>query len=359
MTARLARRIDRQSWMSFFTHLTVILLIFVLPELMFRYSKPHTASSPWTLYVGFKTMVYLAIFYLNYFVIIDKTLLSGRYKVVRFVGMSLLVVIVAEVILCFAQNYVLVSQGWERHHSGDRMLIRNASFMLRDAAMMVLTIGLSSALKFGDRWSSIQNHHEKLLASQREAELQNLKNQLNPHFLFNTLNTIYALVDISPSEAQTAIKKLSSLLRYALYENPGKVKLSREADFVKNYISLMEIRLGSDKIDAHFSIDPEGEPEVPPLLFVTLIENAFKHGNTGNDGEKIMVSIESDADGDVVCRTVNNFIPSAEKNPSEGGIGIANLRRRLQLLYPDCSSLDIEIDGNKYKSTLTIRNAHD
>lgn len=359
MTARLARRIDRQSWMSFFTHLTVILLIFVLPELMFRYSRPERASSPWSLYVGFKTIIYLAIFYLNYFVIIDRTLLSGKHKVVRFLAMSLVVVIAAEVILILAQNYVITTQGWEHHHSGIRGLMRNASFMLRDAGMMVLTIGLSSALKLGDRWSSIQSNHEKLLASQREAELQNLKNQLNPHFLFNTLNTIYALVDISPAEAQTAIKKLSSLLRYALYENPAKVKLSREVDFVKDYISLMEVRLGVDKVDARFNITPESEPEVPPLLFVTLIENAFKHGNTGNDGEKILVAIESDAAGDVICRTENNFIPSAQKDPTAGGIGIANLRRRLQLLYPDRASLDIVVDGNKYISTLIIRNAHD
>lgn len=340
--------------MKFFTHLTVILLIFILPELMFRYSK-QSVGGPWSMYVYFKTAVYLLIFYVNYFVIIGRTLFYGRHKLVRFLGTNLLLMVIAMAVI-IGVHYLLFGHGWGSHHS-DRMVIRNVSFMIRDVGMMMLTIGLSSALKFGDRWLAIEQHHEKMLASQRHAELQNLKNQLNPHFLFNTLNTIYALVDVSPSEAQAAIKKLSSLLRYALYENPSKVKLSREVDFVKDYISLMEIRLGSGKVDARFSIDPEGEPEVAPLLFVTLIENAFKHGNTGNDGEKIEISIESNSHGDIVCRTANNFIPSASRSQSEGGIGIANLRRRLQLLYPEQSDLEIVVDGNKYISTLTIKNA--
>lgn len=335
--------------MQLFTHLTVILLIFVLPELLFRASRPHGRSSGmWTFFLYLKTALFIGVFYLNYFILTERYLMGGKRSVWKYIGINLLIALGLTALVYVLQYWLL----WDHPHkkmNGTAEMLRTSSFFIRDLGMMLLTIGLSAALKFGERWTSIEERHERLMAIQRAEELKSLKSQLNPHFLFNTLNTIYALIAVSPDTAQKAVHQLSTLLRHVLYENPATVRLSREADFVRSYISLMEMRLGPGAVSADFAL--ASDPEVAPLLFITLIENAFKHGNTGCKNHKIEISITSDADGMVECRTVNHFLP---KDGEHGGIGIVNLRRRLQLLYPGNAELTTSASGDIYTATLRI-----
>jgi sensor histidine kinase YesM len=166
-----------------------------------------------------------------------------------------------------------------------------------------------------------------------EAELAWLKNQINPHFLFNTLNNISSLTHIDADEAQDAVMQLSDLLRYAMYEtNKPKVPLEGEVEFMRNYIDLMKLRTNEMTTVGEEIEMEDGSLEVAPLLFISLIENAFKHGLNSNAPAVIKISLVQKGDTLVFsCDNTNN--PKPTKDRSGSGIGLENTRRRLDLQY--------------------------
>ena len=189
-----------------------------------------------------------------------------------------------------------------------------------------------------------------------EAELAWLKNQINPHFLFNTLNNISSLAQIDGDETQEAIMQLSDLLRYAMYEtNKPKVALDGEVEFMQNYIELMKLRCNemttvSDVIDVE-----DGKTAVPPLLFISLIENAFKHGMDSNAPATIDISLKQTA-GTLVFTCDNTNNPKPTKDRSGSGIGLENTRRRMELLYPSRYQWEQTITPNNiYHVKITIQ----
>ena len=189
-----------------------------------------------------------------------------------------------------------------------------------------------------------------------EAELAWLKNQINPHFLFNTLNNISSLAQIDGDGTQEAIMQLSDLLRYAMYEtNKPKVPISGEVEFMKNYIELMKLRCNEmTTVTSQFSVF-SSQLEVAPLLFISLIENAFKHGMNSNAPATIDISLTQEDDHLVFnCDNTNN--PKSTKDRSGSGIGLDNTRRRLDLLYPGCYTWEQAITPeNIYHVKITIR----
>ena len=189
-----------------------------------------------------------------------------------------------------------------------------------------------------------------------EAELAWLKNQINPHFLFNTLNNISSLAQIDGDETQEAIMQLSDLLRYALYEsNKPKVPVSGEVEFMQNYIDLMKLRCNEmTQVNAQFTIH-DSQVEVAPLLFISLVENAFKHGMDSNAPATIDISLcEEDGTLVFVCDNTNN--PKPTKDRSGSGIGLENTRRRLNLLYGGRYEWEQTVTpDNIYHVKITIR----
>lgn len=352
---------DRQKWVKFFTHLIVISMLFFLPEFLLNYASAHRHRSMEILMYE-KSAVFVLVFYLNYYLIINKTLFGKRQNYFMFVLWNLLI------ILTFILGFYFIRPiFWDTppppkpHHAElPRMvqIIHGWSYILRDVVMLILTIALSAALRFAEKWSTLEKRHEQLLAIQRADELQNLKSQLNPHFFFNTLNTIYSLIDIDPKEAQNAIHMLSKLMRYVLYENEGLEPLSKEIDFIKTYISLMEMRLGPGSVIADFSGVEDDTIEIPSMIFLTLIENAFKHGNTGRKDEPIEITMSSDSSGHVSCSTFNHFDEARQADDRrKGGIGLTNLRRRLVLLYGNRAHLSTSVKHDTYTALLTIQTA--
>lgn len=339
---------------KFISHLIVISMLFILPEFIMSYTVPHRSGGvPWFFYL--KSAVFIFVFYINYYFIIGHTL-GRRSGLWRFIAYNLLVLVAAIVISqfiwdCFA-HAPSPEQLAKRAANPSKYRLRMLTYILRDAVMIVLTVALAVALWFTDRWLALERRRKDLVAERRESELKNLKSQLNPHFLFNTLNSIYALIEVSPDEARDAVHRLSQLLRYVLYEDRDKVALSREVDFVRNYISLMELRLGSDRVETHIDIAGHEDIMIAPLLFIVPVENAFKHGNTADRNDRICISVKAD-DNKVECRTVNRFRADTVVDKG-GGIGIANLRRRLHLIYGDRASLSTVIGGDTYAATLTI-----
>ena len=190
---------------------------------------------------------------------------------------------------------------------------------------MIFTVGLSVAIRMSLRWSATELERREAVKSRTEAELKNLRNQLNPHFLLNTLNNIYALTAFNTEKAQQAIQELSKLLRYVLYDNQETfVPLTKEVEFIQNYIELMRIRVSSAvKINTNSFID------------ITLTEK----------------------DDEIHCVIRNSNYPKNAMDKSGSGIGLEQVRKRLELLYAGRYEWHQQISSNQkeYSSILTIK----
>lgn len=187
-----------------------------------------------------------------------------------------------------------------------------------------------------------------------ERQLQYLKYQVNPHFFMNTLNNIHALVDIDPERAKTSIVELSKLMRYVLYEGNNKLtSLSREVQFLRNYVQLMSMRYTGN---VSICLDvPEVLPDsmLPPLLLVIFVENAFKHGISYRT--KSFVEINLQPHGDRLLFSCRNSRPEIKHDENmKGGVGLSNVRRRLDLLFPGNYTLDIKEQEDTYTVYLDI-----
>ncbi len=188
-----------------------------------------------------------------------------------------------------------------------------------------------------------------------ERQLQYLKYQVNPHFFMNTLNNIHALVDIDPERAKASIVELSKLMRYVLYEGNNKLTpLSREVQFLRNYVQLMSMRYNTGNVS--ISLDaPDVLPDsmLPPLLLVIFVENAFKHGISYRT--KSFVEISLQPHGDRLLFSCRNSRPEIKHDENmKGGVGLSNVRRRLDLLFPDDYTLDIKETDDTYTVKLEI-----
>ena len=187
-----------------------------------------------------------------------------------------------------------------------------------------------------------------------ERQLQYLKYQVNPHFFMNTLNNIHALVDIDPERAKASIVELSKLMRYVLYEGNNRLTpLSREVQFLRNYVQLMSMRYTGN---VSISLDvPEVLPDsmLPPLLLVIFVENAFKHGISYRTKSFVEISLKPQADRLLFkCRNSRQQKPQDEN--MKGGVGLSNVRRRLDLLFPGNYTLDIKEQEDTYTVYLDI-----
>ena len=188
-----------------------------------------------------------------------------------------------------------------------------------------------------------------------ERQLQYLKYQVNPHFFMNTLNNIHALVDIDPERAKASIVELSKLMRYVLYEGNNKLTpLSREVQFLRNYVQLMSMRYNMGNVS--ISLDaPDVLPDsmLPPLLLVIFVENAFKHGISYRTKSFVEISLQPHADRLLFsCRNSRPEIKHDEN--MKGGVGLSNVRRRLDLLFPNDYTLDIKEEEDTYTVKLEI-----
>ncbi len=203
-----------------------------------------------------------------------------------------------------------------------------SSLLIISLLVNLMAIGIALSIRYVMRQS--EKKQKKV-----EAELAWLKNQINPHFLFNTLNNISSLAQIDGDETQEAIMQLSDLLRYAMYEtNKPKVPLEGEVEFMRNYIELMKLRCNEmTEIRSEFIVH-NSKIEIAPLLFISLIENAFKHGMNSNAPATIDINmVQTDSTLVFTCDNTNN--PKPSKDRSGSGIGLENTRRRLNLIYPN------------------------
>jgi len=223
-------------------------------------------------------------------------------------------------------------------------------FLVLNCMVAAIAIGIRHYI----RTREIKQQLKDEKAKNTEAELAWLKNQINPHFLFNTLNNISSLTQIDPDAAQDAIAQLSDLLRYAMYEtNKKTVPIQGEVEFMRNYISLMELRC-NDKTEVTTTFDVQQNIEIAPLLFISLIENAFKHGVSSSRPSKIDIRLLQNED-EIVFNCDNTNYPKDDADRSGSGIGLENTRRRLDLMYAGRYTWEQKLEDNIYHVRIDLK----
>lgn len=217
----------------------------------------------------------------------------------------------------------------------------------------LLISGAALSIRATQKWMQEESDRKSLEVDKANIELAWLKNQVSPHFFFNTLNNIHSLIESNPEYAQNSVHMLSKLMRYLLYEsNASIITLKREVGFINSYMGLMKQKL-TDKVKVIFDY-PEIPDNIllPPLLFNPLIENAFKFGVSYQ--EESFITITLLVENSKIILTVENSVNKSEAQQEHSGIGLANLKKRLDLLYKTSYSLGIEETLTTYKVELKI-----
>jgi len=218
---------------------------------------------------------------------------------------------------------------------------------------IVIFVGM---LKFAEGWFELEAKKKEIENERLTSELRFLKAQINPHFLFNTLNNLYYLAFTNSPNTTEVIAKLSQMMRYMIYDsNHAKVPLIKEIEYMKNYISLEKLRL-NEPIPINFEVN--GNPNgvlIVPLIFISFLENAFKHG-VSNNFSGAWITADIVLEGTACIYTVaNSKLPqNLISQEEQSGIGLKNVKRRLELSYPDNFELEIEDKANEYRVRLKL-----
>jgi two-component sensor histidine kinase len=288
----------------------------------------------------------LLFFYLSYFYLVPKFYLQKKYLIFLLISAA-----------CFAFIFVLPALFLPRDHVGPSQLMHTlgplpGNFVIRDLRsrlfQFLIVLFFSLVIRINNQWKKVEK--EKI-----DAELAYLKAQINPHFLFNTLNSIYSLAIVQSDNVASSIVKLSNMMRYILSESSSDaVNLEKEIDYIRSYIELQQIRFGSF-ID--FSCNITGDPKnkmIAPLVLIPFIENAYKHGVNAEENSIIRITI-SITDTEVSLYVMNNIVHIHRSEELKSGLGVDNTRNRLQMLYPGKHQLMIRNDRKEYTVTLSIQ----
>lgn len=229
--------------------------------------------------------------------------------------------------------------------------------IVRGAVNLGAVLALPMTVKLMEYLAKVQQNEQILAKEKLEAELIFLKNQVQPHFLFNTLNSLYSLILKKSDQSLDVILKLSDLLRYMLYEtNTTQVDLRKEVDSIKSYMELEKIRYG-DRIDVSLNIWGDVNCNyIAPMIILPFIENSFKHSAKGLD-ENAWITIELGIKANKLVLKIENSIPKISSNQDSvaGGIGLQNVKRRLSLLYPEKHELKIDSTEESYNVHLNLQ----
>jgi sensor histidine kinase YesM len=294
----------------------------------------------------------MIVFYLNYLYLAPKFFVSGKHRYDLLI--NLVLVTTLGIILHYWMDYTNTVYPVPGRHLD---AIDDFTRMLRNSLNLAIFAAGSTALALARRYVTAAQKLQESEAARAQSEYLNLRSQINPHFLLNTLNNIYALTAIDQERAQDAIQQLSKMLRHMLYDNQeNEVLLCDEVQFIENYINLMKIRL-SGNVDVTF-VPQIGNPsiKIAPLIFISLVENAFKHGISPTKHSFVHINIVAILN-EVTFSIENSNHPKTNQDRSDHGIGLSQVQRRLDLAYPGRYTWNkgVSDDGSIYTSTIHIQ----
>lgn len=337
------------------------LLLFFLPSMLALFgSGDHPPGHRVVIIV--MASLYAAIFCLNYFWIVPATMIRENNKPLFF-----LYNFIAIMLACMFVPIWFEATGDSPHPHGPepphasvgQHIVMYLRFVLRDVITMIFAAALGCALRLAHHQEKLRRRELQLDSERHNIELQSLKAQLNPHFLFNAINNIYSLIAVSSDRAQKALHEFSGLLRFLIYDASNLyVPMAKEMEFIRDYVELMRLRLSpSMRLDCEITDCEEMlNMKIAPLLLLTIIENAFKHAGRNSDGYFISISISMD-DKWLVCRvsnSCNDDDTSHDYSSAGSGVGLVNVESQLRLLYPSAFSFDYGRIKDTYISEIRI-----
>ncbi len=329
-----------KKWIEILVHVIAWVIFLSLPTF---FKQPHPGDSHTDILGDLlftprlpNSILLILVFYFNYYVAIPRFYFKKKYG-------ALLI----SFFVCFGLLLLLgeVLRPPEMTAGG-----RNMSNLLgpsHNLFMFINVYAFSFAFRLYVQWRRVREE-------QLKTEVSFLKAQINPHFLFNTLNSIYSLTLTKSDKAPDAVVQLSSLMRYSVTDaEKAMVPLSKELDYIRDYIALQELRL-TDKVDVKFTISGIADgKEIAPFILTPFIENAFKYGVNPEENSVINISVDISTDN-LVLEVVNNKVYVQKDEYSVSGLGIANTRKRLQYLYAKRHELVIEDSDDTFKIHLVV-----
>jgi len=350
---------------KFFTiliHLLVWTGFIFLPFLLF--DMPENSVFPQ--YKIFTLVLVISFFYLNYFVFIPK-LLAGKKFLIYFM------IIIASLLFTFFISHTyfhnirgnrigyekMMKMHGKRQGQGNRKAFQMARMMREQrnkestTSAVFIALLLSATIKIAQEWYKNEKQKQEMEKEKLASELSFLKSQVNPHFLFNTLNGIYSLANRKSDKTPGAIVMLSDLMRHMLYES-GKevVSLDKEIDYINNYIELQKLRLQADA-NVMFKVSGETAGKtIRPMLLIPFFENAFKHGV---DSEGVDINAELVITYKELKLKVVNRISKSQRKDKSSGIGLANIKKQLEYQYPHAHRLIMEKKDGYFYIDLVLK----
>jgi sensor histidine kinase YesM len=304
--------------------------------------------------------LFFILFLINLYFLVPKLLFNNKksqYTII--VIITVLLVIAIDILL---HNVLLspkpdIGMHLTYHRLNDLPLAQGSVIgnIFNNLITAVLIIGTSTAIELMFKWTDEEKRRKDIEKEQLKTNLALLRHQVSPHFFMNTLNNIHSLIEINSEKAQDAVVRLSTLMRYLLYDSAqNKIELKKEIEFISSFISLMQLR-HSDEVEVKIMI-PEQIPNVkiPPMLFISLLENAFKHGVCYPLKSYIYFELQVD-ENSLKCNIKNSKHKAANKYEGEySGMGIDNIKESLKLLYGDSFLLNIFDKESEFEVNLKI-----
>lgn len=347
--------ISRNRVEKWLPHIVGLLLFLILP--LFVFDRNNDRAIYWMYSYYYQLLFMIAAFYVNYLIIVPRLFFSKKrlyfFVVIFLFAIALLILWqVFYDIFQFDQlrpeNISQTKDMRQKHNLGIHPKLVENFFLL------LIVLGFSSGMAVIQYLRKNESKQKEIEKARVDSELAFLKNQISPHFFFNSLNNIYALIAINGDKAQKAVEKLSVLMRYLIYDsNIETVEIKQEFAFMQNYIDLMKQRLTS-KVKLYVNIDKDlPEIKIPPLLFIPFVENAFKHGISYRGNSFISIDLKTEPDKIIfVCK--NSIPPKPEQDGNKGGLGIDNIKKRLDLIYGNSFQLDINNNNQEYYVSLSL-----
>lgn len=342
-----------------FMHVAFWAYMFLSP-MQFMRGTGMPMSQYWMNCMG--QLLMMVMFYANYLWLTPRYFVSGKHR--YFLIINTLFIVGFVVFLHYWGEYTRLAFQPNAIMPRWPDALDEFFFYVRDFVNLSVFATAGTCIALASRWfwaddarKLAETARVKAETAQVTAELSNLRSQINPHFLLNTLNNIYALTAFDQQRAQDAIMQLSKMLRHMLYDNQqDNVKLSEEVTFLENYVNLMKIRL-PQSVDVQFNTrlcNPDRR--VAPLLFISLVENAFKHGVSPTEPCIVHINMEQPEDGLLIVTIENSNFPKTESDRSGHGVGLQQVQRRLDLAYSEHYewTKGVSADGKTYLSTLKI-----
>lgn len=335
----------------------IFLLLLVLPVIFTRVEGTISWRNVFKIWQD--RMLLIPIFLINHWVLVPRFILKKQYYI--YGGVVFSVILASTLFYYFhdegrAPGRPVRTDRWYSPSGEEKPLSRLPTPVPPYADLLLfslLIVAVDTGLSLSKNWHQNEEDRMRLEKENARIHLAGLRNQVSPHFFMNTLNNIYALIDADAQKSKQAMMKLSKMMRYLLYENQGgKVKLSREFEFIRSYVDLMTLRF-SDEITIHLEL-PEifEDVEIPPMLFISYIENAFKHGTSYQHASYIRIGIEILQDK-LIFTCINSINRNREiRDP--GGLGLENSRQRLDLLFRERYSLDVHASEKIFTVELNI-----